>query len=150
MSAAPTKPRPPFSGSAADPGVPTPSAVSPPGQHRLGQEGEGSTIDLPMPPSVNSIWRVTRGGKVHKDRRYDRWITDAGWELVLQKPRRFPGKVRIAILVRRGKFDLDNMTKAPIDLLQRHGVIKNDKLVEALTVGWSDDVPACRVTITEA
>ena len=35
-----------------------------------------STIDLPLPPSVNGLWRFNRG-RVHRSRRYLAWLTVA-------------------------------------------------------------------------
>ena len=42
-------------------------------------------LDLPLPPSVNRLWRSNRG-RVHRAPRYLSWLKAAGWELVLQKP----------------------------------------------------------------
>jgi len=44
-------------------------------------------ITLPLPVSVNRIWRSHRSG-VHKSTEYRYWLTEAGWELRAQRPGR--------------------------------------------------------------
>ena len=78
-----------------------------------------STIDLPLPPSVNRLWRSNRG-RVHRAPRYLSWLKAAGWELVTQRPERLAGSVRMTIGAGRPdrrRRDVDNLGKALLDLL---------------------------------
>ena len=109
------------------------------------------TIDLPMPPSVNRVWRVGVGGRVYTDARYVAWKRTAGWELVRQKPGRFPPGAQVAVTIRAGKAkrarDIDNLSKALLDLLQAHCVVANDRDVHSIAIAWDTSVEAGRVLV---
>lgn len=92
---------------------------------------------VPVPPSVNSLYRnVTGKGRV-KTERYRTWINAAGWDVRAQKPEPVAGQVRVAYRVPWPKDnrhrDLGNYEKALSDLLVLHGVIEDDsKIIELL------------------
>ena len=103
-------------------------------------------LDLPLPPSLNRLWRSNRG-RVHRAPRYLSWLKAAGWE---QRPARIDGPVRISIAAGRPdrrKRDIDNLLKAVLDLVTKHGVIQDDAQVVSLTSSWSEDVAGGRITI---
>ena len=110
-----------------------------------------STIALPLPPSVNSLWRTGRG-RMYRSRRYVAWLTEAGWELKAQRPKRFAGAVRIDVAIGRPdrrKRDLDNVaTKAIQDLLTAHQIIEDDSLVTSLAARWDDTITPGTVHVT--
>jgi Holliday junction resolvase RusA-like endonuclease len=58
------------------------------------------TITLPLPPSVNRLWRAGRR-RVYRSRQYEAWRTEAGWTLKHQRPPRITGHVQITIAVGR-------------------------------------------------
>ncbi len=96
------------------------------------------TITLPLPPSVNRLWRAGRG-RVYRSARYEAWRDTAGWELKLQRPGRITGPVTIVIAAGRPdrrRRDADNLPKALLDLLTLYGVIEDDSRVVRLTSGW--------------
>ena len=71
-------------------------------------------------------------------------------ELLAQKPPKIKGNVSVTIHLGRPdrrRRDIDNLTKAPIDLLQRAGVIEDDCLVDDLHVSWSGIGRSCTVTV---
>lgn len=108
-------------------------------------------IILPMPPSLNHIWRG-RGARVTKSTRYTAWITTAGIALAQQKPLpRYDGPVAVSISIGRPdkrRRDLDNCgAKAALDLLVRHGVLADDSLVHDLRLRWDAEVVGARVEI---
>ena len=108
-----------------------------------------STIDLPLPPSVNRLWRSNRG-RVHRAPRYLSWLKAAGWELVTQRPERLAGSVRVNISAGRPdrrRRDVDNLGKALLDLLTKHEVIQDESCVVSITCGWDDDVAGGRVHV---
>lgn len=107
------------------------------------------TLNLPLPPSVNGAWvNVPGKGRVRSEP-YRRWHKLAFDELMLQKPGRIVGKFAIVINVGRIKrrADVDNRSKALLDLLASI-VTDDDANCERMSIGWSDEVPAERVTLT--
>ena len=99
-----------------------------------------------LPPSVNHLWRHTKGGKTFRTRDYQTWLNGEGWNLKAQLPSqpRFDGPVYITCPMRRPRADadLDNRLKGIGDLLQSIGAIANDKLIMGWNCWWSDDLPA--------
>ena len=107
-------------------------------------------IEISIPPSVNSIWRVGRAGRVHCSKRYTDWRRTAGWELQTQRPARIMGPVIITIAAGRPdrrRRDVDGLPKAVLDLLQAHRVIENDSLVASLTSRWDSAVTPGRIVV---
>ena len=107
---------------------------------------------LPFPPSVNGMYLNVHGRGRAKTDAYEKWKSDAGWELKAQRVKPIAGVVEIKIDLdetRRG--DADNRTKAVLDLLVTHGVIRNDskKFVRRVSIGW-EAVTGCRVSIVSA
>ena len=107
------------------------------------------TLDLPLPPSTNNLFvTIPKKGRV-RSQDYCRWHKRAFDELVLQKAGRIKGRFSIVISVGRIKrrADVDNRSKAILDLLA--GVVTDDdSYCERMSIGWSDDVAAERVTVT--
>jgi Holliday junction resolvase RusA-like endonuclease len=108
------------------------------------------TLNLPIPPSVNRLWRVS-GRRVHRSARYVAWQRSAGWELQVQKPAPFPADATIGLNIRAGmtskRRDIDNLAKAICDLMQAHGVIDNDAAVKDLRLTWDDSIEPGRVRV---
>jgi Holliday junction resolvase RusA-like endonuclease len=108
------------------------------------------TIDLPLPPSVNRLWRSNRG-RVHRSAPYAAWLKEAGWELLQQRPKAVPGCVSIAISAGKPdkrRRDLDNIAgKAVLDLLTKHQVIEDDSKVLELSGRWDDSVAPRRLQV---
>ena len=108
---------------------------------------------LPFPVSVNSIWKANKGGGFRKSDAYRAWITEAGWELVRQKPIKFKGRVGVriyAIKPDKKVRDLDNIGKAIFDLLVTHKIIEDDRYVDEIHMAWqkpSDNLKGVSVAI---
>jgi len=105
------------------------------------------TLDLPFPPSMNSLWRKGRTG-MYRSPRYMEWINAAGWELKRQKPGKIIGDYAIVVSLERKdnrRRDCDNFIKAISDLLVLHGVIEDDSMAQSVTAMWVSDVTGCRV-----
>lgn len=87
-------------------------------------------IDLPRPPSLNSLWNYGRR-KVWKSKRYRAWI-DLADKLLMTGPKikGVKGKFKITMFISgaRKSSDLDNFWKATLDWLQRVHLIENDCL----------------------
>jgi len=109
------------------------------------------TIDLPFPPSVNAIWRSFRG-RVVASKEAQIWWKLAEGTLYTQRPAwkaRISGPFEAELMFdqsKRGRKDLDNLSKLPLDAAQRFGIIDNDRLCERLTSSWGE-VDGCRLTL---
>jgi Holliday junction resolvase RusA-like endonuclease len=110
-----------------------------------------------LPPSVNAIWRFTKGGKMYRTSEYQTWANSEAWTVSaqLRGQHKFDGPVYLTIAMKRPRAnsDLDNRLKATIDLLQTLGAIANDKDVHGINAYWTADLPAgvaAEITIVEA
>lgn len=82
-------------------------------------------VELPIPPSVNGLWRaLRRAGKtrVIRSRAYTSWLEQAVLLLRFQLPKATAYPVRVTVTIHRGKGwrsnrDLDNAYKAVSDAL---------------------------------
>jgi Holliday junction resolvase RusA-like endonuclease len=88
------------------------------------------TFHLAFPPSANTMWRMRRGryGMMLSED-YRAWKDEAGMQLMLQRPTKIEGPVRLRIGLNRAgkrKWDVDNRVKPLIDLLASHLVIEGD------------------------
>ena len=99
-----------------------------------------------LPPSVNAIWRHTKGGKTYRTSAYMTWLNGETWttSAQLRGQHRFTGPVYITLAMRRPRSnaDLDNRIKGTLDLLQSIEAIDNDKNVHGVNAFWTADLPA--------
>lgn len=110
-----------------------------------------------LPPSVNAIWRFTKGGKMYRTSDYMCWRNAEGWNVNAQMRGQhcFIGPVFITVAMKRPRAnsDLDNRAKGILDLLAHMEVIANDKDVMGLNLYWTRDLPqgvAAEITIVQA
>ena len=105
----------------------------------------GIILDLPVPPSVNRIWRANKAGpkRVSKSREYVSWLKSA--DALAMSTGQFRGIKTIVgpfeahIIIKRVRGDLDNRgSKALLDWLQSRNIIADDKYLEKLTMEWGD------------
>lgn len=108
-------------------------------------------LQLPFPPSVNSMWRTPRSGPLagrtmlsEDGRRYRRAVADA--VLVARAGRQLRQRLAVTIEARmpdRRKRDLDNLPKAVLDGLTHAGVWLDDGQIDDLRVWRSDRMGGC-------
>ena len=104
---------------------------------------------LPMPPSVNSLYRNVPGRGRVPSGLYQRWRKAADDAMWGQKKQRIEGPVIIVITLQpKGRYDVDNKIKAVLDLLVRYGIIEDDDhhIVKQVT-SRIGDVVGCEVEI---
>lgn len=97
------------------------------------------SLSLPYPISVNALWMRGKKGLI-KTPRYATWFQAAGLDLKAQHPGRIEEGFAANILIEMKdsrRRDLDNLTKGLLDLLQEHGVIADDSLLQDLRLRWS-------------
>lgn len=108
------------------------------------------TITMPSPPSVNNLFKnAGRKGRVPTPA-YEDWKRHAGWQVKSQQPEKVHGPVMVTIVHGRRRADLDNLNKAPLDLLVSLGLLDDDgpRIVQELRCSFGD-VDGCRVTISQ-
>lgn len=106
-------------------------------------------FQLPYPPSV---WDLYEGwGKSRSlSREYRKWRDDAGYFIKAPaKQITVPFSIAIALKRQNTRQDIDNRSKAVLDVLEHYGVIKNDNLCERLSMHWDADLPAECVVIVQ-
>lgn len=110
---------------------------------------------LPFPPSVNRLWRASKGGKVYRSDQYSGWRSVSLWRLAEQMRKSYPGQsvggpyhltVR-AVKPDRRKRDLGNLEKAISDILVSAGIVADDHLCQRITLMWVTDGPECEILI---
>ena len=108
-------------------------------------------IDLPTPPSVNALWRIS-GRRMYKSKKYREFI-DLCREVVEFDFPTVDYPFNIEILIRRPskrRMDIDNRAKAVMDILEELKIISDDCLANQINMMWSEDVENCQVTISKS
>lgn len=95
---------------------------------------------LPRPPSVNSLYRFhCRRGypQAYIDTKGREWFAECGLLVRAALKRKQPLKEECEVAVdlyHQRPADIDNVLKASLDLLEKAGVLENDRLVTSLVV----------------
>jgi crossover junction endodeoxyribonuclease RusA len=109
-------------------------------------------ITIPLPPSMNRLWRSTKGGTVYRSPKYVEWRTPAIWQIVAQaKGKKIIGPYKLTMRVVRPdkrKRDLDNLLKAASDALVSAGVLE-DHHCEWIDAQWVTEGPECVLIVEE-
>lgn len=120
------------------------------------------TLDLPMPPTTNTIWRRGMNRKTgapitYLNPTYKKWKERADAELKDQlhgaKPVMITGPFDVVLtlpLHKRFKIDLDNRIKAALDWAKQAGLIVDDKFQNSVLLNWGDAPKGARMTISKA
>jgi crossover junction endodeoxyribonuclease RusA len=102
------------------------------------------TLELPYPPTANTIWRRGRG-RTYLNPKYKAWQAEANGMFMQQKAAKTVGTpivgpfevhLTFSDKKRRKGSDLDNRVKPVLDQMQKLGVIENDSLAEKVTACW--------------
>jgi Holliday junction resolvase RusA-like endonuclease len=98
------------------------------------------TLELPLAPSVNALWKVGPK-KLYKSKVYKDWLEEAGWMVKQQTRQTIDGEYAIHIRAIRSnrRRDLDNILKATSDLLVGLHVVEDDSQCVALAAEWAKD-----------
>lgn len=113
------------------------------------------TFDLPMPPSVNSMFKNVQGKGRARTKEYKAWANEAGWMLLAQRNqhkahRCITEPVEIDVHAYRPaskRRDLDNILKAICDLLTNTKTIEDDSQIVAINARWVSEGVPCSVTV---
>ena len=110
-------------------------------------------IDLPLPPSVNRIWRSQKAGKrrVSLAPEYAAWKKAADHlAIALGQVRHFKrinGGFEAHIILQRSRGDIDNRVKAILDWAQSRELILDDSNCERLVVERGEAPHGCRLIL---
>jgi crossover junction endodeoxyribonuclease RusA len=107
---------------------------------------------LPIPPSVNALWRIT-GRRMYRSKKYMEFINECEVALADKVKPAIDYKFNIEIIVGRPskrRMDIDNRAKAIMDVLQHLEIITDDCLANRITMMWANDIDHCKVTISSA
>jgi len=113
---------------------------------------------LPIPPSVNALWRVS-GRRMHRSRKYTDWLSECMLALELEPRPEISGPFICEITVGRPrrkdgsistrKADIDNRVKPVLDLMQHANIVVDDANAWQVMVMWSNEIEHCQVRIWE-
>lgn len=107
-------------------------------------------LTLPAPPATNNLF-INVGRKRAKSKRYNAWLTEAGWELKRQRCGCIRGPWEIDIALPAGLTgDLDNYAKPVCDLLVELGTVDDDRHCRRLSIAKAVTVGSVIVTVRAA
>lgn len=100
-------------------------------------------MDLPFPPSTNSIWRQSGNGVILSGV-YKAWkkeadmavIANGCWRKRVAMPGPFEAMVLLDRALRTPAMDVDNRIKAVLDWAQRVELVVNDSRCEDVHARW--------------
>lgn len=103
---------------------------------------EPITLHFPIPPSTNNLFCNGANGGRFPSQAYVGWKAVAGNVITQARRPRITGPVEITITIKEPvrKRDLDNCSKAAIDLLVQCGVIEADDntILRKITLEWGN------------
>ena len=97
----------------------------------------GLKLELPWPPSVNSLYRAVVRGRIAvmvKTKKQRQYVESVGNQLIGCGP--IDGRLDVTIELHaptKRKYDLDNHVKAILDSLEAAGLYENDEAIDRLT-----------------
>ena len=110
-------------------------------------------IEIPFPPSMNRLWRASKGGGVYRAPEYVSWKQQACWAIVAQhRGHKILGPFKLTMLVvapDRRHRDLDNLLKASLDALASAGVVENDRHCRWIEARWVEDSAPCTLILEQ-
>jgi crossover junction endodeoxyribonuclease RusA len=108
---------------------------------------------LPLPPSVNRLWRTSKGGIMYRSDEYMQWRKVAMWEAAAQaKGARIEGLFKVTLRVARPdrrRRDLDNLLKAVLDAVDQAGLVRDDADCDWIDARWTKGGPECYVLLED-
>lgn len=110
-----------------------------------------TVIRLPVPPSVNALYRNVRGRGRVKTRLYRQWIKQADKHLMLQAwdiPN--GGKCELMIRLPKIRGDVSNRIKAAEDYLVSRGITADDKHNRKVSVEVDETLTLCEIEVRTA
>jgi len=108
-------------------------------------------IEIPFPPSMNRLWRASKGGGVYRSPEYAAWRKEAAWAIAAQsRGQSITGPFKITMLVvapDKRHRDIDNLLKASLDAVAASGLIENDRHCRWIEARWVEDGAPCTLIL---
>lgn len=121
--------------------------------------GRVIAVDLPVPPSTNSLWRQNGGNTrshVYLSPKYKAWKKSADMAVIaagtLRGFKTIRGAFEVRIVLERQQAqrgDLDNRIKSVLDWAQSREIIANDKHCQRIVAEWGEAHMGCRLIVKE-
>lgn len=113
-----------------------------------------ATLQLPLPPSMNTYWRNFRGRMVLSQAGRDYKIAVQEYVIQNKTPKFNDSRLQAIITIfprDKRKIDLDNRTKAIFDALQEAGVFDDDEQFDLIQIarGKIKQGGGCTIVINE-
>lgn len=105
---------------------------------------------LPLPPSLNRIWRVGRARsgvpRVYRAKKYMDWIKLADCDIMEQfatngRPETIKGPYELQLVLKKPdsrRRDLGNLEKVISDYIVRVELVEDDKFCQHIDARWAD------------
>lgn len=98
------------------------------------------SLVIPSPPSLNDMFVTNKGGGRgrHHSKFYKEWQHATQWQIARQSPTRFVEPVVILASIQRKSLaaDIDNRSKAVLDILKTCGIYRDDSLATGIAWVW--------------
>ena len=92
-------------------------------------------LHISRPPSVNTLYGITRRGIKYITKKGKDWFTENLWEVKRQLPQvKALRECEVEIKLKAIQLDVDNSLKACFDLLTQSGVIEDDQYIMKLVI----------------
>lgn len=111
-------------------------------------------IKLPVPPSVNQLWRMGKGNW-YTTPKYRNYMEEVKLHVAMAKIKPFPDDARLAMYVEyyqhdKRRRDLDNLLKSLGDSLQAAYVYNDDSQIDLIMIRrYRSDADYILVTISD-
>lgn len=109
---------------------------------------DGLAFSVPVPPSLNMCFRNVPGRGRVRTAEYRAWQEEAGYLLASQRPGSILGPYHVIIrLPERLAGDIDNRPKAILDLMVKHKITSDDRLLHKLVVERTPGIASACVSV---
>lgn len=105
-------------------------------------------FSVPVPPSLNMCFRNVPGKGRVRTAEYRAWAEEAGYLLASQRPGKVVGPYQAIIrLPEKLAGDIDNRAKAVLDLMVKHKITSDDRLLHKLTIERTPGIASACVSV---
>ena len=109
---------------------------------------EAVAFVVPLPPSTNSLFVNIPGKGRARSKAYRAWLEEAGYLLASQRPGSVSGPFSVIVRIpEKARLDLDNAYKAIGDIMVKHRITSDDKLLHKLTIERTPGIASACVSV---
>lgn len=105
-------------------------------------------FSVPVPPSANSLFVNVPGKGRVRSKAYRAWLEEAGYLLASQRPGSVMGPFQVILRIpEKTRLDADNAYKAIGDLMVKHKITSDDRLLHKLTIERTPGIASACVSV---